>query len=135
MPTALRLRPLIAETTFNVFKPRSVILWSHKKINEKREQNSWLGQATSAILPAPVRAGWYQHYEKGSIYYSDAGACVIYGLIRDKWASMGWAQTMVLGASIISKEDRFIGPPRLVHTKYMVIFGKNGLTWVPSKQD
>lgn len=124
MPSALRLKPLIAETSFIVFNPRSVILWPHKKISEKREQNSWLGHAISAILPTPVRAGWYQHYERGSIYYSDAGACLIYGHIRDKWAVMGW-ENGFLGFPVTDELGATDGVGRFNH------FEGGSIYWTP----
>ena len=40
--------------------------------------------------------GHYRQYEHGSIYWTpDTGACELHGAIRDKWASLGWEQSVL----------------------------------------
>ena len=51
----------------------------------------FLGNPTTAILPTPVKSGYYQHFQGGSVYFSPAtGSHIVRGLIRDRWASTGW---------------------------------------------
>nr|WP_246315555.1 family 43 glycosylhydrolase [Kineococcus aurantiacus] len=52
---------------------------------------SFLGSPTTPVLPTPVKTGYYQHFQGGSVYYSAAtGSHVVRGLIRDRWATTGW---------------------------------------------
>ena len=38
-----------------------------------------------------VNGGWFNHFQGGSIYFSNAtGAQIVKGAIRDKWAAQGW---------------------------------------------
>jgi hypothetical protein len=51
----------------------------------------YLGAPTTAVLPTPSRPGYYQHFRGGSVYFSSAtGSHVVRGLIRDRWAAIGW---------------------------------------------
>ena len=54
--------------------------------------NPWIGQPTSAEEVCPDHVGHFRHYQGGaSIYWTPAtGAHLIYGLIRQKWGSLGW---------------------------------------------
>lgn len=46
---------------------------------------------TTRELGTPTKAGRYNHFEGGSIYYSAAtGTHPIWGAIRDQWAAAGW---------------------------------------------
>lgn len=54
-------------------------------------ENSSLGYPTTDRIATPNRAGAYNHFTGGSIYWSQAtGAWEVTGLIRDKWAATGW---------------------------------------------
>jgi LGFP repeat len=54
-------------------------------------ESSPLGLPTTSELPTPRRAGAYNHFERGSVYWSPAtGAHEVYGAIRDAWAREGW---------------------------------------------
>jgi uncharacterized protein with LGFP repeats len=55
--------------------------------------NPWIGKPTEGGS-CPDGIGQYQHYAGGaSIYWTPAtGTHLIYGLIRDKWAALGWEQ-------------------------------------------
>jgi hypothetical protein len=56
----------------------------------------WLGPATTGILTVPDGTGQYQHYANGSIYYNSAtGAHEVHGLIRARWASLGWERSFL----------------------------------------
>jgi hypothetical protein len=55
--------------------------------------NGFLGHPTTDELPTPDRVGRYNHFQGGSIYWTPAiGACEVHGLIREKWAALGWEQ-------------------------------------------
>jgi uncharacterized protein with LGFP repeats len=42
-------------------------------------------------LVTPDGVGRYNHFERGSIYWTPkTGAYEVHGAIRDKWASLGW---------------------------------------------
>jgi hypothetical protein len=58
-------------------------------------EHSFLGTPTLPTeLKAPDGIGRYRHYENGSIYWSPStGAHEVHGLIREKWASLGWEKS------------------------------------------
>ncbi|MGI4895309.1 MAG: SpoIID/LytB domain-containing protein [Janthinobacterium lividum] len=50
-----------------------------------------LGYPTTSDTRTPNGAGYYTHFQDGSIYYSPAtGAREVRGAIRDRWAALGW---------------------------------------------
>lgn len=52
---------------------------------------SFLGQPTTNEMVCPDQIGRYNHFQGGSIYWTQAnGAWSIRGLIRDRWAALGW---------------------------------------------
>ncbi|MGU3391543.1 LGFP repeat-containing protein [Sphingomonas sp. M1A8_2b] len=56
----------------------------------------FLGAATIAHAKTPNGKGWYRHYAGGSIYWSTAtGAHEVHGLIRGKWAALGWENSFL----------------------------------------
>lgn len=58
---------------------------------------AYLGKPTTNELVCPDNLGRYNHFERGSIYWTQAaGAFVIGGYIKEKWASLGW-ETGILG--------------------------------------
>ncbi|WP_205704756.1 DNRLRE domain-containing protein [Kineococcus indalonis] len=57
---------------------------------------SYLGNPTTDELGTPDGVGRYNHFSGGSIYWtSGTGAHPIRGVIRDKWASMGWEKSFL----------------------------------------
>jgi hypothetical protein len=53
--------------------------------------SSILGKPTTSERVAPDGAGRYSVFERGSIYWTAAtGAFEVHGVIRDKWAELGW---------------------------------------------
>jgi uncharacterized protein with LGFP repeats len=55
---------------------------------------SFLGYPTTDETSTPDGVGRYNHFQAGSIYWHpDLGAFVIYGLIRQKWADLGWERS------------------------------------------
>ncbi|WP_245794686.1 N-acetylmuramoyl-L-alanine amidase [Geodermatophilus nigrescens] len=54
-------------------------------------ENGSLGYPTTDTTATPDGRGLYQHFQNGSIYWSQAtGAHTIGGAIRDRWGSLGW---------------------------------------------
>jgi uncharacterized protein with LGFP repeats len=62
------------------------------KYGELINTNPWIGKPSCPVSNCPDGVGQYQHYESGaSIYWTpNTGAHLIYGLIRQKWANLGW---------------------------------------------
>lgn len=66
-------------------------------IQQKRDQFPGFGAATTQIQLGSEGRGYFQHFEGGSIFWTDSfGAHEVHGAIRDKYASMGW-QNSYLG--------------------------------------
>jgi hypothetical protein len=54
-------------------------------------ERSFLGYPVTDETATPDGVGRYNHFEHGSIYWSpETGAHEIHGLIREKWANLGW---------------------------------------------
>jgi hypothetical protein len=104
--------PVTDETTapdgvgrYSVFQGGS-IYWSpktgahevHGAIRDLWARLGWekgfLGYPLTNEMTAPDGVGRYEHFQGGSIYWSPkTGAHVVYGAIRDKWASLGWERS------------------------------------------
>ncbi|WP_138733744.1 galactose oxidase-like domain-containing protein [Modestobacter excelsi] len=55
-----------------------------------------LGPATGAEEPTPDGIGRFQHYERGSIYWTpQTGAHEVHGDIRALWSSLGWERSVL----------------------------------------
>ena len=60
----------------------------------KRQAKPFLGNATTGVRETPDHTGHYRHYQRGSIYYTPStGAHEVHGLIRQKWAQLGWERS------------------------------------------
>ncbi len=58
--------------------------------------SGWLGTHTTSIRKCPDGVGEFQHYVNGSIYYHPStGAYEVHGLIRSRWASLGWERSFL----------------------------------------
>ena len=56
----------------------------------------FLGAPQEDEQQAPDNAGYYAHFAGGSIYWTKAtNAHVVFGPVRDKWASMRWEQSLL----------------------------------------
>ena len=54
-------------------------------------ENGFLGYPTSDEIVTPNGAGHYNHFQRGSVYWSAAtGAHSVSGPIGDRWAALGW---------------------------------------------
>ncbi len=55
-----------------------------------------LGKPTTDEMACPDKVGRYRHFESGSIYWHPlTGAHEVHGLIRDKWAKLGWEKSFL----------------------------------------
>jgi len=64
------------------------------KYTEKSAQVGFLGYPTTDETSTPNGIGRFNHFQGGSIYWTQPiGAHVIHGLIREKWASLGWEKS------------------------------------------
>ncbi|MGI0494255.1 LGFP repeat-containing protein [Alkalinema pantanalense CENA528] len=69
------------------------------KYNELIKTNPWIGKPVTNEQACPDKVGYYRHYEGlkyggASIYWHpQTGAHLIYGLIRAKWAALGWEKS------------------------------------------
>ena len=82
-------------------------------ISEKYKQlggaDSFLGAPTTPEATTPDGAGSFRHYQQGSIYFHPAtGAHEVHGLIRQKWAALGW-ELSPLGYPMTDEIDLFDG--------------------------
>ena len=56
-------------------------------------EQSYVGYPTTDELDTAVAGGKFNHFQRGSIYWSGGtGAHNVQGAIRDKWSSLGWEQ-------------------------------------------
>ncbi|HEX8538595.1 MAG TPA: peptidoglycan DD-metalloendopeptidase family protein [Cystobacter sp.] len=66
-------------------------------IRVKWEQLGWeqgvLGYPTTGEVPTPDGVGRFNHFQRGSIYWTQAtGAHAVYGAIHETWKALGWEQ-------------------------------------------
>lgn len=95
----------------------------HGAIREKYlalgAEASILGYPSTDESSTPDGVGRYNHFQGGSIYWTPGtGAHEVHGLIRDRWASLGWERNSQLGYPIT---DEFIPDPRVGHRRPEVI--------------
>lgn len=122
MPLSFKLR----ERDFSSLIPSLV---SNRDIEKKYQElggsAGWLGSSVAGITNAPDSRGWYQHFQNGSIYWSpETKAYEVHGLIRDKWASLGWEQSF-LGYPITDELPTPDGRGRYNH------FQGGSIYWTP----
>lgn len=67
-----------------------------KKWQSLGAQNGFLGNPLNDETGTPDGVGRYNHFQGGSIYWTpDTQAHEVHGVIRDKWASLGWERSVV----------------------------------------
>lgn len=101
-PTTNELRTPDGIGRYNVFE-RGSIYWTertgahevHGEIRTKWSDVGWeagvLGYPTTDEGPSADGKGRYNHFERGSIYWSErTGAHEVHGAIQDKWETLGW---------------------------------------------
>ncbi len=58
--------------------------------------SGFLGAATTPVTVCPDSKGYYRHFKGGSIYWHYlSGAHEVHGLIRAKWAGLGWEKSFL----------------------------------------
>lgn len=88
--------------------------------------SGWLGPNTTPITTCPDGVGSFQHYANGSIYYHPStGAHEVHGLIRARWASLGWERSF-LGYPLTDESTTPDGIGRYNH------FQGGSIYWSPS---
>lgn len=98
-----------------------------RRYDELGGTTSFLGFPTTDEQATPKGPGRYNHFEHGSIYWGpQTGAHLVYGAIRDKWASLGWEQGG-LGLPVSDEED-VPGAPGARRNR----FEGGEITWTPS---
>lgn len=88
----------------------------HGSIRAKWSGMGWetsvLGYPVSDETITPDGRGRYSHFQGGSVYYTPfTGAHEVHGLIRNKWASLGWERS-ALGYPMSDETDEFNGSGR-----------------------
>jgi uncharacterized protein with LGFP repeats len=82
-------------------------------------------QTWSGYDDGNIHIGYFNHFEHGSIYASLGGeAHIIYGAIRDKWASLGWEKSF-LGFPTTDERGTPDGKGRFNH------FQGGSIYWTP----
>lgn len=110
--------------------PNTEPAWVYGAIGERYDSlgtsTSLLGLPTTDELPTPRGPGRFNHFEGGSIYWGPfTGAHLVYGAIRDLWASLGWEQG-ALGLPTTDEED-VPGAPGARRSR----FEGGVITWTP----
>lgn len=76
---------------------------------------SILGYPRTDETSTPDGVGRFNHFQGGSIYWTPAtSAHEVHGLIRDRWATLGWERNPQLGYPI---SDELIPDPRIGHRR------------------
>ena len=75
-------------------------------------ERSFLGYPVTDETVTPDGIGRYNHFQGGSIYWTAlTGAHEVHGLIRDRWAALGWERS-ALGYPISDETDEVDGSGR-----------------------
>jgi hypothetical protein len=75
-------------------------------------ERSPIGYPVTDMTATPDGLGRYNHFQSGSIYWSPlTGAYEVHGLIRDRWASLGWERS-TLGYPISDETNEINGTGR-----------------------
>lgn len=91
-------------------------------------ENSRLGYPTTDERRTPNRPGAYNHFERGSIYWSPAtGASAVEGAIREAWARAGW-EASCLGFPTSGERATVVGGV----AGRVSDFERGTVTWTPA---
>ncbi|MQA33272.1 N-acetylmuramoyl-L-alanine amidase [Modestobacter roseus] len=89
-------------------------------------ENSSLGWPTTDTSATPDGTGLYQHFQGGSLYWSEAtGAHVVAAAVRDKWSTTGW-ENGYLGYPVTDQTAILGGGGAYVH------FQGGSIYWSPA---
>lgn len=87
--------------------------------------NGFLGSPTINETTTPDGVGRFRHYQNGSIYWHpNTGAHEVHGLIRQRWAAMGW-ELSVLGYPTTDETVTPDGIGRFNHFQWGSIYWTN----------
>jgi uncharacterized protein with LGFP repeats len=96
-----------------------------QKWNALGRERGFLGYPVTDETGTPDRHGRYNHFQHGSIYWTpQTNAHEIHGLIREKWASLGWERSF-LGYPITDETSTPDGRGRYNH------FQGGSIYWTP----
>jgi|GEM_PF-394360 len=87
-----------------------------QKYLELGGEASFLGYPTTNETTCPDRVGRFNHFQAGSIYWTPGtGAHEVHGLIRQKWAQLGWETNPALGYPLTDEliPSRTVGAVRV----------------------
>ena len=103
----------------------------HGRIRDKWAELGWeqsfLGYPLMDESTTPDGIGRYNHFQGGSIYWTpNTDAHEVHGLIRDKWAELGWEKSC-LGYPVSDEEPSSAGWARQSRFQYGII------KWSPEK--
>lgn len=89
--------------------PPAAACWVHGAILDKYiaqgAERGPLGYPTTDELPTSAGTGRFNHFERGSIYWTyGPGAKIVAGAIRDRWSVLGWERSW-LGFPISDEQD------------------------------
>jgi len=85
----------------------------------------FLGQPTSSEQDCPDHRGRFRHFQTGSIYWSpETDAHEVHGLIREKWAALGWERSPV-GYPVTDEMSTLTGAGRFNNFQY------GSISWTP----
>ncbi|CAN5671818.1 hypothetical protein BH11PSE13_BH11PSE13_35540 [soil metagenome] len=102
----------LVETSAGAFEVHGAI---REKYLALGAEASILGYPRTDESGTPDGFGKFNHFQVGSIYWTSAtGAHEIHGLIRDRWASLGWERNAQLGYPI---SDELIPDERVGHRR------------------
>ncbi|GAA0597883.1 hypothetical protein GCM10009416_40140 [Craurococcus roseus] len=88
-------------------------------------ESGFLGKPVTDETGTPDGVGRFNHFQGGSIYWTPkTGAWEVHGLIRDKWASMGWERSF-LGYPVTDETKTPDGVGRFNH------FQGGSIYWTP----
>ena len=95
------------------------------KWNALGAAGGFLGAPLNDETGTPDGVGRYNHFQNGSIYWTpDTGAHEVHGMIRDKWASLGWERSF-LGYPVTDETTTPDGIGRYNH------FQGGSIYWTP----
>jgi hypothetical protein len=102
----------LVETSAGAFEVHGVV---REKYLALGAEASILGYPRTDETGTPDGVGRFNHFQSGSIYWTPGTfAHEVHGLIRDRWASLGWERNPQLGYPIT---DELIPDPRIGHRR------------------
>jgi hypothetical protein len=96
LSSVLAAIPLAARQQRSLRSPQGTATVIPVKYAALGGEASVLGRPQGDERPTPDGVGRFRHFERGSIYWHPAtGAHEVHGLIRQKWAELGWERSFL----------------------------------------